>query len=35
MKVQVNDKPSSLFETTVGNKQGGLISPDLFNEYGD
>jgi len=35
MKVQVNEESSSLFESTVGNKQGGPISPDLFNEYGD
>ena len=35
MRVQMNDQLSELFETTEGNKQGGPISPDLFNEYGD
>ena len=35
MKVQVNDVMSELFDTTEGTKQGGPISPDLFNEYGD
>jgi hypothetical protein len=35
MKVQVNEEHSELFTTTEGTKQGGPISPDLFNEYGD
>jgi len=35
MKVQVNEVMSELFDTTEGTKQGGPISPDLFNEYGD
>lgn len=35
MKVQVNDEHSPLFKTTEGTKQGGPISPDLFNEYSD
>ncbi len=35
MRVQMNDQLSEMFNTSEGTKQGGPISPDLFNEYGD
>ncbi len=35
MRVQVNEKLSDIFSTSEGTKQGGPISPDFFNEYGD
>jgi len=33
--VQVNGVSSKMFSSTVGNKQGGLISAEFYDQYGD